>query len=255
MMPTTGTCALCQAKNIELKDSHIVSKWLYRRLVGYDPAAAPSPVMVADGASELTSKQVKEHLLCGTCENRLSVRENYASKVGVQADGSFPAMNTVTVVNSGGGVTLADAKGLDVDKLTYFGVSVIWRADVAQIEPIVDLGKSREDVRQYLAEQGPFPQNADLFITLFKPDPSFPRIDRIVAFPATASESGVDRHDFIACGMRFTMYAGGAVPASLKGASFLNDKLCFISDGAGLLASVAREVTSSPAKGSLASRK
>jgi hypothetical protein len=253
-MATIGTCALCETKNVELKSSHIVSKWTYRRLVGYEPAAAKTPVMVADGAAVLTQKQVTEHLLCGECENRLSVPENYASKVGVQADNSFPALDSVKGVQSENGVTLADASALDICALTYFGVSVFWRADVAQIEPIVSLGGSREAVRQFLLGRGSFPAAVDLFVTLFKPEKSFPRIDRIVVFPATTSDSGVERHDFTACGMRFTMYAGGEVPASLKGVSFTKDGVTFISNGEGLLRSVASEVVSSPAKGTLAGK-
>jgi hypothetical protein len=253
-MPIVGTCTLCQGKNVELKDSHIVSKWTYRRLVGYAATAAPNPVMVADGASVLTSKQVTEYLLCGTCENRLSVRENYASKIGVQPNGSFPAKDTVNVVQSENGVTLADAQGLDVDALTYFAVSVFWRADVGQIDPIVNLGRAREDIRRYLLGQLPLPADVDLFVSLIVPEQSFPRIDRIIAFPATSSESGVERHDFTACGIRFTMYAGGEMPTALTDVSFPRKKVVFISDGRSLLNSVAREVVSSPAKGSLASR-
>ncbi len=251
---TIGTCGLCELQNVELKNSHIVSKWTYRRLVGYDAAAAPNPVMVADHLSVLTSKQVTEKLLCGACELLFSVPENYASRVGVQPDDSFPAKDAVKILQTEPGISLADATGLEIDHLTYFAVSVFWRADVAQIEPIVTLGAAREPLRQYLLGKSQLPADADLFVTLYVPDSNTPRIDRIVAFPATTTESGVERHDFTACGMRFTLYTGGMVPIPLKTFSFARSKNVLISDGRSLLASAHREVLASPATGLLAKK-
>ena len=185
-MATIGTCALCEAANAEPKNSHAVSKWTCRRLIGYAPRPAPNPVQAANKFCVLTPKQVTEHLLCADCENGLRLRENYASKMGVQPDGSFPAMDSVSVVENDKGIVPPDGKALDVGQLTYFAVSVFGRADVAQIEPIVDFGNSREPIRQYLAEQTPLRAGVELFVTLFQPAPFFSRIDRIVAFPATS---------------------------------------------------------------------
>lgn len=99
-----------------------------------------------------------------------------------------------------------------------------------------------------------FPAESDLFVRLLVPPSGSPRIDRIVAFPATTSESGVERHDFTACGMSFTLYAGGEVPGALYKFSFPQKRMVLLSDGRALLESVAREVTASPAAGSLAER-
>lgn len=252
-MSRIGTCALC-SQSKELLDSHIVSKWTYRRVLGYEPNAAPAPVQVFDGKSVLTSKQVTQHLLCADCEQRLSTWENYASKVGLQADGAFPARDAVKVVATEGNLKVAESGGLEVDMLTLFAVSVFWRADVAQIEPIVNLGKARDPIRNYLLGRVGFPADSNLFVRLLVPPSGSPRIDRIVAFPATTSESGVERHDFTACGMSFTLYAGGEVPGALYKFSFPQKRMVLLSDGRALLESVAREVTASRAAGSLAER-
>lgn len=249
-MNHTGTCALCQTSNVTLLDSHIVSKWTYRRIVGYEPTAAPNPVMVAGGRSVLTSKQVKSYLLCQTCENLLSTRENYASQVGLQADSTFPALAAASVVEQKDGVELADIGTLDTDKLTHFAISVFWRADVAQIDPIVDLADAREPLRKYLVGETTLPTSCSLFVTLIRPDPTYPRIDRVVAFPATSDDG--KRHDFVACGMRFTMYTQSAAPRALDQISCSGHKLVFISDGRSILNAVAAAVQASQAEGKLA---
>jgi hypothetical protein len=250
-MNPIGTCALCKSSNVTLIDSHIVSKWAFRRIVGYDPAAGPNPVAVHGGRAGFSSKQATEYLLCRPCEDLLGVRENYAAKTGLQADSTtFPALTLAKTIEKDDNMELADASALDVDKLIYFAVSVFWRADVAQIDPIVDLAGAREPIRQYLFG-GSLPAELDMILTLSRPQVRFPRVDRIVAFPETDSDQP-HRHEFIACGMRFTMYTSAP---HLEEASLPRKRRLLISDGRSIVNAVAEEAQTSTAYAKLAAKK
>jgi hypothetical protein len=64
-----GDCKLCHAVGVQLMDSHILSKWTYRR--ASDPKrtnGSQSPVRVGRGVVVQTSQEIREHLLCFDCE-------------------------------------------------------------------------------------------------------------------------------------------------------------------------------------------
>ncbi len=251
-MNPTGTCALCRTPNTLLINSHIVSKWVYRRIIAYDPAEGTVPVVVDAGRVGLSSKQATEYLLCRPCEDILGIRENYVAQSGLQPDSTtFPALAQARIVQGQGDLAIAELSGIDVDMITHFAVSVIWRADLAQIEPIVTLGEWREPIRQYLLG-GPLPENVNIVLTLIRPQPHFPRIDRIVAFPATSDDGR--RHDFMACGMRFMVFTSTEAPPPLDEVSLPRTKRALISDGRSLLDAVAEEVQTSTASGRLATK-
>lgn len=249
-MSPTGICALCQTSGVALIDSHIVSKWVYRRVVAFNPTGGNAPVAVDAGRAGFSSKQATEHLLCKPCEDLLSVRENYVAQNGLQPDGAtFPALAQAKIVQAQGDLKLADVSALDVDKITHFAISTIWRADVAQIEPIVSLGAWREPIRQYLLG-ALLPVNVNVVLTLLQPPPQLPRVDRMVTFPATSDDG--TRHDFIACGMRFTLLMAGTTPPPMEDVSLPRTKLALISDGRALLNAIAEEVQTSTTYGKLA---
>jgi hypothetical protein len=248
-MNPTGTCALCKTSAVPLIDSHIVSKWVYRRIIGYDPTPGTGTVAVADGRAGYSSKQDSEYLLCRSCEDRFGTREDYVARNGLQPDSTtFPALTVATSLDRAENIELADASALDVDQLTYFAASVFWRADVAHSDPIVDLAEAREPIRQYLLGQA-LPTGVDLVVTLIRPQPHFPRIDRVVAFPGTDVDTPT-RHEFIACGMRFTMFT--SAPHGMEEASLPRKKRLLISDGQQILNAIAEEAQTSMAYGKLA---
>ena len=256
-MNPTGICKLCRDQNVTLIDSHVVSKWVYRRILGYDPTAAANLVGVYDGRAGFSSEQVTEYLLCKRCEDLLGIRENYASQIALQKDSAtFPALEQSATIETAENLELVNVKALDVDALTHFAVSVFWRADLAQIDPIVDLGAAREPLRQYLLSNSPFPASANIVLTLIKPAPSYARIDRLVSFPGTTESPthGHQVHLFLVCGMRFTLYTGTTTPPPLEQFSLPRAKLAFVSNGRSLLDSLAEETQTSSLYGKLASK-
>jgi hypothetical protein len=241
---------LCQTANVDLIDSHIVSRWIYRRILEYAPAPGSRGIAVANGRAGYSGKQMSTYLLCGTCENLLGDWESYAAAISLQEDSTtFPILSSATQLMATSDAAVAQLTGdVDVDKLTRFAVSVFWRADVAQCEPVVDLHFAREPIRGYLLG-APLPSEIDLVLTVLRPMPGFPRIDRIVIYPATNSEDG-GRHEFVACGMYFTLFTK-STPDVLV-ASLPRKSRIVVSDGKQLLATVSGRAQTSERYGKLA---
>jgi hypothetical protein len=251
-MSPTGTCMLCRTVNVDLIDSHIVSRWIYRRILEYAPAAGPQGIAVADGRAGYSGKQLSTYLLCRTCEDLLGDWESYAASISLQDDSmTFPILSSAAILMARSDAAVGQLAGnVNLHKLTRFAVSVFWRADVAQSDPVVDLNSSREPIRRYLLG-GPLPSEIDLVLTVLRPRPGFPRIDRVVIYPATNSEDG-DRHEFVACGMYFTLFTK-PTPDVLD-ASLPRKGRLVASDGSQLLATVTTRTQTSAPYGKLAAR-
>ena len=251
-MAAIGRCALCQTPGVELLESHVLPKWAYRRIVAY-VAGARNPVEVGSGIAVRTSRQVKVNLLCAQCEDRFGRRENYASTIVVQADGAFPALDLANPQRVTQDIVVATMGHLDIDQLTYFAISVFWRADVAQIDPIVHLGPAREAIRRYLLELDPLPQPVELVVQLIEREPTTPRIDRIVIFPASHPESDPPLHDFVICGIWFRLYVGELNGPEHFAGSFPRNRGARIIGAQTVLrqSDIADEVQTSTARGAL----
>lgn len=250
-MSPSGTCALCHTPNVALIDSHIISRWLYRRLIELNPTGdSNSLVQVSGDKALLISKQISKYLLCRNCEDLIGQSEQYTSNVVFQTDQSFPLLAQSSLSNDDGKLALAEVNGFDVDKITRFAISVFWRADVAQIEPIVDLSSSREAIRRYLLGQTSLPPFIDLIVTLLRPVPMFPRIDRLVICPQT--QDPPEEHLFVACGIRFVLYTGASIPSTLAEFSFPRKQRAFAESGELLLHAVVEKTKASNPQGKLA---
>lgn len=212
----TGKCKLCGHDPVELRDSHIISHWLYRRLHSF-PGDVTGIIETGDGRSGYRCLQQKKHLLCDVCEGIIARSEVYASSVAVQPDGvSFPALDAAVPICQHKQKTLLDLSRLDTDALTHFGASIFWRADIADIEPITHLGAARrESLRAYLHGETGFPDDIELIVYLLEDDQAIPA-HRILSLPVT-SNSG-RKHDCVLLGFRFALYSPSIpelAPASL----------------------------------------
>jgi hypothetical protein len=249
-MSPTGICMLCQVANVVLIDSHIVSRWIYRRTLEYAPAAGAHAVAVVDGRAGYSCKQMSTHLLCRACEDLLGDWEDYAASISLQEDSvTFPLLGSAIGIMATSDAAVAQLTGsVDIDKLSRFAVSVFWRADVAQSEPVVDLHLAREPIRAYLLG-APLPSQIELVLTVLRPRPGAPRIDRIVIYPETNGEDG-DRYQFVACGMRFTLFTKPT--SDVLVASLPRKGRLVASDASDLLATVTSKAQTSAAYGKLA---
>jgi hypothetical protein len=248
----SGTCVLCLAPNVVLIRSHIVSAWVYRRTVNFDASQGNALVQIQNDEARLQTKQVVEYLLCRPCEDIFSESEAYVAKQGLQADSTtFPLLDQSPKLNEPS-IDLRDIAGFDVAKISHFAISVIWRADVSHIEPIVDLTSAREDIRKYLHHDAPLPDGCYLIMSVVKPPAGLPRVDKIIGMPfSLPNEPG---HKFIASGLNFTLLTEQPPNAKWTGLSITHTSVALVSDGKLLLEKIASDAERASQVGKLARR-
>ena len=144
-------CALCLEER-ELKNSHIISEFVYKALGVYDEKHRFCGFSTDPAESVNThQKGFREHLLCGVCEGRLNVWETYARKVlfgGCELEMSAVPDDPKVA---------ATARGVDYAKFKLFSMSLLCRAGVSSLEmfELVDLGPHAEQLRLLILDEQP----------------------------------------------------------------------------------------------------
>lgn len=146
MQPRSQHCRLCLKEDVDLRRSHILSEFLYEevydeqhRTVGVDPRP--------EKKDRVLQKGIREQLLCGECEGRLSKWEVYAAGV---------MRHLPSTANCKPG-DLVWQRGLDYAKFKLFQMSLLWRSSIAEGATFaeVDLGPHTEKLRQMLFAENP----------------------------------------------------------------------------------------------------
>ncbi len=265
MSEKTGQCRLCLAHDVPLRNSHIVPSWAYARIVSDLPKPV-NPVSVKGDVALLSSKQVREYMLCESCEQRLSAWENYASTMVVQEDESFPWIkHSVPLLGRAGHgvaptdeIALLDCSRLDVGALVAAGASVIWRASASrEAVPNLSLGPYEEAFRRYLAHGDTFPSAARLSVFLHTPARrmGFPPASRMLSVPTTVKEGGYARHWFLLCGASFHLYVGNRLPEFTRRLCLAANGVAIAQPSDNMVDLIGQSVISAQAKGLLARMK
>ena len=249
-----GNCRLCGDQGVELRDSHIVSKAAYRRIVD-GPEGEPrerQPVMVTRAPSVLTNAQMREHLLCSLCEGVFGDLEDYAFPLLAQGDGSFPWLARVRPAQR---PEIGDSSALDVDRLSRFAVSLFWRLHVFR-DRRVELGSYEPQFRAYLMSEAPFPTSASLVVSLLDPtrSPTTSRVDRSFCIFRTSRVRGYHLHRFVILGVDIGLFVGNALPKRLADVSLSRCGLVAIRPTDSYALQLARVAANSKPKASLAAR-
>lgn len=219
-MGTEGSCKLCGTFG-PLRWSHIVPNWIYRRTLGFAPNGGGPLVSIDGKKAKYDQTQLAEYLLCETCEGRMKPGEDYVSRIALQVDDGFPALETVPIEEKleGLGFALANASILNCPLLARFVVSVIWRASVSSILPRVSLGPYECQVGEYLLDQkAPLPQRLRVLVQLISPPEGTPRFERMISEPQSQrsrKRRGFHHHFFNGVGMEFALYVGRRLPRVL----------------------------------------
>ena len=140
-----GACALCLRNGI-LRDSHIISEFLYSAL--YDDKHRFYVIEAGEKYSEFEQKGLREPLLCADCETKLSVWEAYARD-------AFVGRHQFRFAMDADGVTWVE--GVNYEQLKLFQLSILWRAGVAKQDFFskVQLGPHAETLRRMLLAGDP----------------------------------------------------------------------------------------------------
>jgi hypothetical protein len=147
-MRSAANCAMC-GRMTSLCNSHLLPKSLYKlmRSVG---AANPNPLALTPETRVATSRQTTKHLLCSTCENRLSASgEKYVLAHCLRQSGAFPlrdlAVPAEPQIRFDGQCLYHSTKnvGINIDALRHFAAGVFWKTSVAQWRaPVAQITKN-----------------------------------------------------------------------------------------------------------------
>jgi hypothetical protein len=190
-----------------------------------------NPVQVTADVVMQTSYQTQDYLLCLECEDVLNKRgENWLLPKLATIDGKFPLYD---MLRQGTPVAEQDQRQIyaaarnpkiDVAKISHFAMGVFWKAAAhswrgGTTEPLIELGKYREEVRAFVRGEGPFPQNMALTVCVLPPP--------VKAFVFTKPYRGdvVDVHVFVFVvpGIQFVLKVGNLVTREMK-------RICIESD-------------------------
>src|SRR5205814_927327 len=190
------------------------------------------PTVVTPGQKPKTSShQYHEYLLCWDCEQRFSRNgEEYVMTIA-QTKGKMPLLEMLDQISkptaSVNGIKAYDAAitpHIDRDKLTYFALSVFWRASVITWrgphgrDVRIELGPQyNEEVRRYLLGLTGLPSLAYLKVSVCT-DQLHPHL---FFAPCPALKSHKHVYTFMACGIDFVFGIGKAVPVELRRLSML----------------------------------
>ncbi len=178
-----GQCKLCLAEGVELRDSHLVPRALYR--MSHDPraqGAAARPYTLTRRGVSRNARQLKDYVLCHNCEERFNDNgEAYVSRLMNSRVNLFPLLNRLNVAYPHESSALAgydaysgSAVGIDTEKIAYFCLSVMWRSSVHRWQihdkqtTSIDLGAYQEPIRTYLLGKTPYPQDVVVHATACK---------------------------------------------------------------------------------------
>ncbi len=214
-----GKCRLCLQRR-QLCRSHLLPAGVFRTLRA-TRRKNPNPALLTDSHRIVTSKQPQDYLLCDDCEQRFSSRgEKWVLNNCYRANGDFKIrealLRTKPVYQREGNFVFAGANApeIDMNSLTYFGLSVFWRATVItwqqQTGPVhIDLGPYEEPLRLFLLDQVPFPDKMTYSVRVS----SLRDVLQSCLLPCSENHGGYHIHQFSIPGVVFGLLVGTAIPA------------------------------------------
>jgi hypothetical protein len=215
-----GTCKLCLTPGVDLQDSHFIPAGIYRQL-RETGQGNPNPVTITEEASFQSSRQMKAHLLCSACEDRISKRgEDWVLKHFLRADGTFRLADLLAAEVP---AAMADGQqtkvyftkgvsGVNVDAITNFASSIFWRGSIHpwnhDASVPVPLGPFAEQFRRYLMAESDFPRHAALFVTVRDGG----EVSRLTSTPVGKRHGQFRIYKFPMPGLAFALAVGQGIP-------------------------------------------
>lgn len=224
---TSGQCRLCLTV-AELQDSHFIPQAAYKLVRG--AGKNPHPLHVQKDKVVQTSAQLRGHLLCHECEQRLHRNgEDAFFKYCYRGPGNFRLLDVLrqqaplienerTAIYA---VPISEASA--IEQIGFMGTSLFWKAaahlwrDQRGMTPSISLGTQyQEELRQFLLGQCSFPNAASVIVEVSDENN---RLIAVVGTPASSKFPTHYLHWLDICGIRFNLLIGPRTPSSLKGLS------------------------------------
>jgi hypothetical protein len=216
-----GICALCKQGPIELCDSHLIPKSIYRIIHDDMPPIMIDPVK---NVALYDSKQVRKHLLCSKCEDRFS---KYGENIVLRnhcRESDFPLRDVLEKTRRKTESRWQPSElpsNFDTAAFTYFALSILWRASVTKWNnSSVDryfgaLGpKYEEAFRLFLLGKSELPKKIYLYVIAASDDVDLDLL-KMTSFPFHArrrfSFGQANLHWFVIPGIEFNVFVGGEI--------------------------------------------
>lgn len=170
----TGDCKLCLLKSIDLRDSHFLPRSLYALMRTDDHA----PVHISKESIYSSTKQVKDYVFCGACEQCFSKAEAWIKPILPQIGGPFPLrerlMKQAPVEKTADWELYETSSNpeINIDMLIHFGIGVFYKGAVhswnnGTTEPYLKLEpEEQEALRKYLLGLADLTKNIALCVTV-----------------------------------------------------------------------------------------
>lgn len=218
--PKQGICKLCHSQG-ELRESHLIPKAAYRLIQRSENAP---PVVIKPTVSMPTNEQVKDYVLCHTCEQLFSKNgEDWVLKHCFRNDAGFKLKDLIDAARPvmGNGLKVYSAltiPQIDIEKLVYFAASVIWRAAIHNWKSGKDsirrllLGKYADELRRYLLGEALFPMGAAIWVNII-PNPV---LWIVTTPPAGEKFNSCWKYQFPFLGFVFTLFLGSQINSAIQ---------------------------------------
>lgn len=230
-MAVLGKCKLCLRDGVELQDSHYLSKGIYKRLRS-ERAEKPHPVLITKTKTVQTSLQLKNHLFCKSCEDRLnSGGERWVLRHCLQNDGTFPLREILSArppdLQTQGAPTkvyaAAEIPKISVAEISYFAASIFWRGSVygwnEDGSVPIDLGPFQERFRRYLLGEEPFPKGATLWVMVRESG----EVEQLTFTPLQERVNGFYTCKFPMPGLAFVLIVSKNTPSEHRSMCFVHN--------------------------------
>jgi hypothetical protein len=215
-----GQCALCQRDGEDLQDSHFLPAAAYR-VTRDETEYNPNPITFSDDGVFQSSRQISDHLLCRECEQRLSKNGEQWFFAHCWRKSRFllaSLLEGASPVHSSPRIKVYHAAmiaKLNVAALAYFAASMFWRASAHQWKMAgmeskgIDLGPYEEQLRLYLLDATPFPENCVLWISVPENISAFVHLSLT---PYGGRKDNYRVYKLIVLGIGFHLLVGSQIP-------------------------------------------
>jgi hypothetical protein len=235
-----GKCKLCLREKVELQDSHFIPAAAYRVI---QRSTNSAPVVVRNEIAIQRNEQTTDYVLCRDCEQLFNrggedwVMDNCnRPDKGFRLQEIINGMQPIAKRESTTFYSTANISEIDVEKLTYFVSSVMWRGSAhswrsgGKRRETPNLGPYEEMLRRYLLGETGFPSDASIWINVV----TDAGLQTMVNDPYGGKMKNEQYwlYKFIFLGIGFEFFLGKAIPKVIRiSCSYRSaEKYIFVSD-------------------------
>lgn len=197
-------CRLCERVQ-ELRFSHIIPELLYKPTYN-DKHQAIEVTSQLGKKDKIHQKGLREHLLCASCEIRLSKHETYAS----------PILRSIQNLGAERHREQYIVRDVQYAKFKLFQLSLLWRTSISSNEMFhsVEIGEHEEILRRMLLSE--VPGKPDEYGCAMFVLENIKHLHKVIFAPVTDQIDGLTTYRFLTSNLFWFFFLPGAYPKEHK---------------------------------------